>query len=159
MNFQPIIPHKDIYIYIFFWLYHTTCGILVTRPGIKPVPLQLASLRAQLVKNLPAMQETLVQFLGQEDPWRRDRLPTPVFLVFPCGSAGKESAWNEGTWVRSLGLEDPLEKRKATHSSILTWRIPWTIQSMGSQRVGYDWLTFTFNWESLGLQWDQTSQS
>ena len=30
------------------------------------------------------------------------------------------------TWVRSLGWEDPLEKRKATHSSILAWRIPWT---------------------------------
>ena len=30
------------------------------------------------------------------------------------------------TWIRSLGWEDPLEKGKATHSSILTWRIPWT---------------------------------
>ena len=44
------------------------------------------SLRAQLVKNLPVMRETLVQLLG---------------------------------W------EDPLEKGKATHSSILAWRIPW----------------------------------
>ena len=35
------------------------------------------------------------------------------------------------TWVRSLGWEDPLEKGKATHSSILAWRIPWTVQSMG----------------------------
>ena len=58
-----------------------------------------ASLVAQLVKNLPAMQET---------------------------------------WVRSLGWEDPLEKGKATHSGILAWRIPWTIQSMGSQRVGHN---------------------
>ena len=33
----------------------------------------------------------------------------------------------QGTWVRSLGWEDPLEKGKATHSSILAWRIPWTI--------------------------------
>ena len=40
------------------------------------------------------------------------------------------------TCVRSLGWEDPLEKEKATHSSILAWRIPWTVQSMGSQRVG-----------------------
>ena len=31
------------------------------------------------------------------------------------------------TWVRSLGWEDPLEKGKATHSSILVWRIPWTV--------------------------------
>ena len=47
-----------------------------------------AFLVAQLVKNLPAMQET---------------------------------------WVRSLGREDPLEKGKATHSSVLVWRIPWTV--------------------------------
>ena len=87
-------------------------------------------------------------------------------MGFPCGLAGKESAWNVGdlglipvlgrfpgegivyplqyswasvlaqmvknppaiweTWVWSLDWEDPLEKEKATHSSILTWRIPWT---------------------------------
>ena len=58
-----------------------------------------ASLMAQLVKNLPAMWET---------------------------------------WVQSLGQEDPLEKAKAMHSSILVCRIPWTILSMGSQRVGHD---------------------
>ena len=98
--------------------------------------------------------------------WRRDRLPTPVFLGFPGGLAGKESACNAGdlgsipglgrspgegidyplqyswvslvaqlvknlaavqeTWVQSLGWEDPPEKGKATHSSILAWRIPWT---------------------------------
>ena len=39
------------------------------------------------------------------------------------------------TWVQSLGWEDPLEKEKATHSSILAWRIPWTVESMGLQRV------------------------
>ena len=57
-----------------------------------------------MVKNLPAMQETQVQSLGQEDP---------------------------------------LEKKMATHSSIIAWRIPWTeepgrLQSMGLQRVGYN---------------------
>ena len=59
---------------------------------------------AQMIKNLPAMQETQ---------------------------------------ARSQGQEDSLEKGMATHSNILTWRIPWTeepggIQSMGSQRVGQD---------------------
>ena len=49
----------------------------------------------------------------------------------------------QGTWVRSLGWEDPLQKQMATHSSILAWRIPWTqepggLQSMGLQRVGND---------------------
>ena len=43
------------------------------------------------------------------------------------------------TWVQSLGGEDPLEKGKATHSSVLTWKIPWTkepgrLQSVGSQK-------------------------
>ena len=42
------------------------------------------------------------------------------------------------TWVQSLGWEDPLEKGKVTHSSILAWRTPWTVYSMGSQRVGRD---------------------
>ena len=42
---------------------------------------------------------------------------------FPCGSASKESACNVG----DLGCEDPLERGKATHSSILAWRIPWTV--------------------------------
>ena len=64
---------------------------------------------AQMVKNLPAMQETQ---------------------------------------IRSLGYEDPLEKRMATHYSIHAQRIPWTekpggLQSMGSQRVGNDCATIT----------------
>ena len=58
-----------------------------------------ASLIAQLVKNLPAVQEILVLFLG-----RRDRLPTPVFLGFPCRSAGKESACNAGDLDSIPGL-------------------------------------------------------
>ena len=47
------------------------------------------------------------------------------------------------TWVQSLGWEDPLEKGKATHSSILAWKIPWTVYSRGSQRVRHDSVTFT----------------
>ena len=58
--------------------------------------MRKASLIAQLVKNLPAMQETLVQFLCRKIHWRRDRLPIPVFLGFPSGSAGKETACNAG---------------------------------------------------------------
>ena len=53
-----------------------------------------ASLVVQLVKNLPAVQETPVWFLGWEDPRRRDRPPTIVYLGFPGGSVGKESACN-----------------------------------------------------------------
>ena len=70
------------------------------------------------------------------------------------------------THVPSLGWEDPLEKRMATHSSILAWRIPWTeehggLQSMGSQRVGHNWVTNTFTfmyilvvvWEKCMERW------
>ena len=69
-----------------------------------------ASLVAQLVKNLPAVQET---------------------------------------WVQSLGWEDPLENKMATHSSTLAWKISWTeepggLQSMGSQRIGHDRATNTY---------------
>ena len=42
------------------------------------------------------------------------------------------------TWVRSLGGKDPLEKEMATYSSTLAWKITWTDESMGSQRVGHD---------------------
>ena len=57
-------------------------------------------------------------------------------LVFPGGSASKESVPVLGTGVLSLGQEDPLEKGMATHSSILVWRVPQTeepnrLQSMG----------------------------
>ena len=46
-------------------------------------------------------------------------------------------------WVQSLGQEGPLEKGKATHSSILAWKTPWTeepggLQSMESQRIGHN---------------------
>ena len=52
------------------------------------------------------------------------------------------------TWVRSLSWENLLEKETVTHSSIMAWRIPRTeepggLQSMGSQRVGQDWASFT----------------
>ena len=57
------------------------------------------------------------------------------------------------TWVRSLGQENPLEKGRAPHSSILAWRIPCIeepgrLQSMGSQRVRHNGATNTFTFPS-----------
>ena len=57
---------------------------------------------------------------------------------FPCDSDGKESACNVRDLGSIPGLGRSLEKGKATHSSILACRIPWTVQSMRSQRVGHD---------------------
>ena len=82
--------------------------------GVSQVP----HLVPHLVKNLPAMQET---------------------------------------WIQSLGQEDPLEKRLATHSSILAWRSLWTaepggLQSMGSQRVWTERLTLSLSPGSQGTE-------
>ena len=80
--------------------------------------------------------------------WRRDRIHAVVFMGSPCASDSEEFAAVQVTWIQSLGWEDPLEKEMASHSSILVWRIQWMekpgrLQSMGSQRVGQDWLTDT----------------
>ena len=72
----------------------------------------------------------------------------PLFLSCPSQGSGPDlwsSEIKQETWVRSVG-EDPLEKETTTHSSILTWEIPWTedpegIQSTGLQRVGPNWAT------------------
>ena len=112
-----------LYIFHFFWCPFGLNGLLLLFVSKKLVNISIylythiymqsflndlikvsgASLMAQLVKNLPAMQEILV-------------------------------------W--SLGWEDPLEKGKATHSSVVAWRIPW--MSPWGRRVGHDWATFTF---------------
>ena len=66
-----------------------------------PLQYSWASLVTQLIKNPPAVWEIWVQFLGWEDTLEKGIwLPTPVFLGFPCDSAGKESACNAG----DLGL-------------------------------------------------------
>ena len=66
------------------------------------------------------------------------------------------------TWVQTLGWEDPLEKKMATHSSILARNIPWTkepdrLLSMGLQRVGHDWSNWAHwakrRWRSGLLPW------
>ena len=64
-------------------------------------------------------------------------------LGFPGGSAGKEPACNVGDLGSIPGLGDPLEKEMATHSSVLAWRVPGTLEpgglpSMGLRRVGHD---------------------
>ena len=107
-----------------------------------------ASLIGQSVKNLPAVQETRVRSLVRKIPWRRKWQPTPAFLPgeshrqrilagyspWGCKSIAslvaqliKNPPAMQETWVQSLGWKDRLEKGKATHSSILAWRISWTV--------------------------------
>ena len=108
-----------------------SAGIIFSLPAdhlstlIKATHRLWASLIVQLVKNLPAMQETLVRFLDWEVLWRRDRLPYP--LQYCWGSLVAQLVKNppavQETWVRCQGWEDPLEKGKAAHSSTLACRI------------------------------------
>ena len=69
----------------------------------------------------------------------------------------------QDTQIWPLGWGDPLEEGMATHSSILAWRIPWTgepgrLQSMGSHRVGHDWVIEHMGiWVSLWLSGKESS--
>ena len=72
-----------------------------------------ASLIAQLVKNRPTMQEARFNSWVGKICWRRDRLPTPVFLGFPCGSAHKESACTVGDLGSYPGLGRSPEEGKS----------------------------------------------
>ena len=104
--------------FFFFWKPEIPNPVLPTInmwPTNVSLVAQGTSLVAQMVKHLPAMRETQ---------------------------------------VRSLDQEDPPEKEMATHSSTLAWKIPWIeepsgLQSMGSQRVGHDWVTSLFNVSQL----------
>ena len=77
---------------------------------------------------------------------RRDFLKMQIPGVSLVARLVKNLPALQETWVRSLGREDTLEKRMATHSSTLAWRIPWTeesgrLQSLGLRRVGHDCVT------------------
>ena len=104
-----------------------------------------ASLIAQLVKNLPEMQETCFDSWVRKICWRRDMLPTPVFSGFPCGSDGKESTCNAGDLGSTPGLG-----RSPGEGKGYPLQYSGLENSMGSQRVRHDQVTFTFtfheNW-------------
>ena len=101
--------------------------------------LSKASLIALLVKNPPAMQETSVPFLGGEDPWRRDGLPTRVFLGFPRDSAGKESACNAEDLGSIPGLGRTPWGRERLPTPV-TW--PGVVHGVAKSRTQLS--TFTF---------------
>jgi len=149
-----------------------SCGLwgLVPQPGIEPRPSTLAvrCLRHRTTGESPWERLQclcLTSFLPC--PQRSSTGNSPRRSVTACvdGKFEKEGIRVaslvaqpvknppevRGTWVRSLGWEDPLENGKATHSSILAWRIPWTRQL---QRVGYDWGTHFHSWFTLLYTWD-----
>ena len=68
-----------------------------------------------------------VDYLPSEPPGNPSNYIELVHSAFQVAQLVKNPPAMRETWVRSLGWEDPLEKGKATHSSILVWRIPWTV--------------------------------
>ena len=81
---------------------------------------------AQLVKNLPAGDPGSIPGSGKST---REGIGYPLQYswAFVVAQLLKNLPAMQETWIGSLGWEDPLEKGKATHSSILAWRIPWTV--------------------------------
>ena len=88
----------------------------------KPYPS--ASLIAQLVKNPPAMQETPIDSWVGKIHWRRDRLPTAVFLGFPHGWAVKNLPAVRKTWVQSL-CRNPVSLVCMPVLLFLQWYLTW----------------------------------
>ena len=89
--------HLFVCVYIFYEIFITCVNLY--NPHHKR-----ASLIAQLVKNPPQCSRPQFDSWVKKIPWRRDRLPSLVFLGFPCGSAGKESACNAGDLGSIPGL-------------------------------------------------------
>ena len=82
-------------------------------------------------------------FMDWKNQYNENEYPLQYYWAFLVAQTVKNPSAMWETWVQFLGWEDTLEKRLATHSSILAWKIPWMVepgrlQSMGSQRVGYD---------------------
>ena len=99
---------------------------------------------AQMVKILPAMQETWVQSLGQEDPLEKEMENYSSFLAWKIPWTEEPGRLYSPWDCKELDKTERLmEKAIAPHCSTLTWRIPWMeepgrLQSMGSLSVGHD---------------------
>ena len=100
---------------------------------------------AQLVRNPPSKQETRFDCWVGKICWKRGRLPTPVFLGFPGGSAGKESACNEGDLgsIAGLGRSPGEGNWLPTPYSGLENSMDWIVQGVAKSQIGLS--NFHFN--------------
>ena len=96
-----------------------------------------ASLVAQLVKSLPAVRRPQFDSWVRKICWRKDRLPTPVFLGFPGGSAGKESACNAGDLrsIPGLGRSPGEGKGYPLQYSGLQNSMDWIVHGVAKSRA------------------------
>ena len=105
-----------------------------------------ASLVAQLIKNLPVVKETVVQFLGGKIPWRRDRLPTPIFLGFLVAQTVKNLPAMWEAWFSPWVEKIPWRRQWLSTPVFLPGESPWTeepgwLQFMVLQKLRHDWVT------------------
>ena len=87
-------------------------------------------------REITVLEDRLEEIIQSMAKRQRKLTTSWTYLGFPCSSVKSLPAMQE-TWVQFLGREDPLEKEMATHSSILTWRIPWRDEPGGLQSMGY----------------------
>ena len=148
------------------------CFKIHPQPPRPPSPKIFLTTAYKAIWNLPAtslsnfISPNLLLTLFQPHLILHDVLSPPMVLALHLGEwpwtwwdlAGAQMVKHlpamQETGVHSLGLEDPLEKEMATHSSTLAWKIPWTeepsqLQFMALQRVGHDWAT-SLHFTSIG---------
>ena len=119
---DPLEKGKATHSSILTWRVHGVAKSQTQLSDFNLLGFQLSWLRMRLQCRRP-----------QFDSWvgkicrRRDRLPLQYSWASLVAQLVKNPLAMQETWVRSLSWEDPLEKGKATHSSILAWRIPWTV--------------------------------
>ena len=129
---QGLVVHKDIL--IFYPAIHSKSLQITFKPRGKAKSIQIRLILHRIARKTTFLQFWIDNSVGKDRlecrrppfnswvgkiPWRRDRLPTPVYLGFLVAQLVKNPSTIWETWVRSLGWEDPLEKGKATNSSIL----------------------------------------
>ena len=137
---------------------------LVPQPGIEPRPPTLGGTVSQTPDHWgsPSQSVFSVSAWPHASPAPREAAPgTRASVTAHVGGKSEKEGTRVAplvaqlvknppavreTWIRPLGWEDPLEKGKAPHSSVLAWRIPWPAQL---QRAGHDWATFTSIADSL----------
>ena len=118
-----------------------------------PLTVVLYKQCCSLVLDLLSVQETPVRFLWREDPWRRDRLPTPAYLGLPGGWDGKESICNAGDlgsiprlgWSPGGGHSNPLQ-----YSGLENPHGQRSLDRLQSIRLQYE--SDTTEWLSTGQQ-------
>ena len=124
-------------------------NIYQTHLAEEPLLLHDASSMFQLVKNLPAMQKTPVQFLGWKDPLEKGKATQYSWASLAAQLVKNPPAMWE-TWLWSLGWEDPLEKGKATVSSILPGEFHGLYSPWGRKESD---TTFTYHFSFRNRLW------